>query len=122
MINTSLHNFLKINFPYGIELNELGKWVAFNREYKPLGWNTNEYVKYEDYPIATKFNGLTENFLIQLGNVKRDDNDKIVKVYLYDDATNPNKGGIYWDNYAEKLKMLSQIKVPYKHLTSRGEK
>lgn len=120
MINTSLHNFLRINFPYGIELNKSGKWFAFNRQYKPLGWNTNEHIKYEDYPIATKFNGLTERFLNQLGKVSRNDDGDIVRVFLYNDATDPSKGGVHWDNYAEKLKMLSKIKVPYKHLISKG--
>jgi len=34
-----LGNFFRINMPYGIIRNENGEWMAFNREYMPLGFN-----------------------------------------------------------------------------------
>jgi hypothetical protein len=49
----ALTDFFRINLPYGIQKNDVGEWSAFNREYKPLGWNTDEWVNYEDAPILT---------------------------------------------------------------------
>ncbi len=36
-----------------------GAFVILNREYKPLGFNSRTLVKYEDYPICSKIEGLT---------------------------------------------------------------
>jgi hypothetical protein len=36
----SLTDFFRKNLPYGIARNENGEWMAFNREYLPLGFNT----------------------------------------------------------------------------------
>lgn len=111
----ALTDFLRINLPYGIELDESGKWFAFNREYKPLGWNTNSFIKYENYPIATKFSRMTENFLVKLGQgdeLKRDESGKIFRVMLYNDATNPRNGKSHWNKYSKKLELLSKIEIP----------
>jgi hypothetical protein len=34
-----LTDFFRINLPYGMQKNEKGEWMFFNREYVPLGWN-----------------------------------------------------------------------------------
>ena len=82
-----LTNFFRINLPYGIAQNENDEWMAFNREYMPLGFNNQEFKEhvgssYMDKPIYTKYNGLTEKFLTEIAfhptkGVIRDENDKI---------------------------------------------
>lgn len=37
-----LADFFRINMPYGMKQNKEGKWIIFNREYMPLGWNDVE--------------------------------------------------------------------------------
>lgn len=34
-----LNDFFRINLPYGIAQNNKGEWMAFNREYRPIGFN-----------------------------------------------------------------------------------
>ena len=35
-----LFDFFRVNLPYGLKKNSKKEWIAFNREYMPLGWNT----------------------------------------------------------------------------------
>lgn len=116
----ALLDFFRINLPYGIAKNTKDEWVAFNREYLPLGWNNRESDdnlfedgKYSNLPIHTKYNGITEKSLQKIaGNedfIHRDENGKIIKVFLYNDDTNPQSNPKYWDEYFQKLKLLSNF-------------
>ena len=118
-----LNDFFRINLPYGLARNEEGEWMAFNREYMPLGYNdTNhrtEWRKIESLPIYTKYKGLTENLLLKIAArdgeaIKRDENGEINEVWLYNDATNPmnqTTKNLYWKLYWEKLEILSKLEI-----------
>lgn len=115
-----LNNFFRINFPYGIAKNQNDEWMAFNREYMPLGFNDVSHKQhvgysYDNIPIYTKYKRLTENFLVDLASsekyLSKNDKGEIVKVFLYDDATNPvsHSEDYLWDNYFKKIKKLSKL-------------
>lgn len=119
-----LNDFFRINLPYGIARNENGGWMVFNREYMPLGYNNVEHkgnpgLSFLDIPIYTRYKRLTEKLLIELAygehGVMRNEKNEIVKVFLYNDGTNPQNQStdkkILWDNYFEKLKKLSKLNV-----------
>lgn len=119
-----LDNFFRINLPYGFARNENGEWMAFNREYMPLGYNENGKKgmpgeSYSELPVYTKYNRITEDFLVGLADDKnaihRNDKGEIVKVFLYDDGSNPvNQSSdkpALWNNYFSKLKKLSGLKI-----------
>lgn len=120
-----LTNFFRINLPYGIAKNENDEWMVFNREYMPLGFNNLDFKEhvgssYSDKPIYTKFNGLTEKFLIEIAfhpvkGVIRDENGKIRTIFLYNDVSNPTNQSngqeeLTWNLYFEKLRKLSKLK------------
>ena len=120
----ALTDFFRINLPYGIARNEQGEWMAFNREYLPLGHRDTkskfDLNKEEDHPAYTKYNGLTEAFLIKLAAkdgtaINRNDAGEIVKVWFYDDGSNPRNQATekaeLWDRYFEKIKLLSKKEV-----------
>ena len=111
----ALNNFFHINFPYGIQVNDKGEWTAFNREYKPLGYFSSlEKVTDKDFNYC-KYKNLTETILKKLGD--RDGaidkvNSKIVKIYFYNDDTDPSileKKDLY-NRYFLKLEILSKLK------------
>ncbi|REC40519.1 hypothetical protein [Chryseobacterium sp. 5_R23647] len=111
----ALDNFFKINFPYGIKVNNKGEWTAFNREYKPLGYSdSKENVTEKDFKYC-KYKNLTPTILRKLGDhdgAVEKENDKIVKVFLYNDGSNPSnfdKKDLY-NKYFAKLEILSKLK------------
>lgn len=120
-----LSDFFRINLPYGISRNDQDEWMAFNREYMPLGFSTTDYPKennptdhFPNLPIHTKYKGLTEKVLLSIAvdsggepAIERDENGKINKVWFYDDRSNPRnqerESKKVWDSYFDKLKVLA---------------
>ncbi len=114
-----LSNFFRINMPYGLAKNKNGEWMAFNRDYMPIGFNDNskqyELNLNEDigYPVHTGYNGLNEAVLEMLSSnsspSERDQMGHITKLWLYDDLSSPIKNGKHWPAYIKKLKTLSKL-------------
>ncbi len=112
----ALGDFFRINMPYGMQKNENGEWFVYNREYKPLGWNTYEDVNPKGYPVFTKYKGLTEAKLIKLAcpmedTFRRDESSVINQIWFYSDGTNPKNNPKYWESYFEKIKLLSSLEA-----------
>jgi hypothetical protein len=118
----ALNDFFRINMPYGIVKNDKGEWLAFNREYVPVGWNDHFVRKdlsnsesYAGLPIKTKYKTDTNKILSKLidsvSQAEYDENGKICKIFLYDDKTNPKSFPENWDRYMNKLKILSELET-----------
>lgn len=119
-----LNNFFRINLPYGIAKNEAGEWMAFNREYRPIGFNENSKkgdpgTSYMDLDVYTFFGVISEKVLLSLADsetaIVRNSKSEIIKVFFYDDKTNPVNQSTskpqLWEAYFLKLKTLSKLKV-----------
>lgn len=101
-----IDDFRAIYFPYCIEKQQDGSWIVLNRNYKPLGFNTKNFITYEDYPVSIKLTKLTKEKLAEIsynGEVKGN------RVYLYDDFCVPIDDKKYMDIYLEKLKILIKL-------------
>ena len=99
-------DFRAIYFPYCIEQQDDGEWLVLNRSYKPVGFNTDELIKYEEYPVASKLSGLGPAKLKRLsysGEVEGN------RVYLYNDGCNPVRSAANMTAYLEKLKILAAL-------------
>lgn len=122
----ALTDFFRINLPYGIAKNENYEWMAFNREYLPLGFNNKNGISFNingtsSFPVHTKYRGITEEKLLSLAwdddsGIKRDDNGKITTIFLYNDRSNPTNSDkadadINWETYINKLKKLSAFQI-----------
>lgn len=117
--------FLRINMPYGIAKSDKNnKWIAFNREYKPLGTNSSQgsfdlFGSEETLPqLYTEYKRLTDKAILKIFGeemVRRDENGNIYQAWFYDDGTNPNNqrnhNNKYWSIYFNKLKALSKYQV-----------
>lgn len=118
----ALRGFFRINLPYGIaKSKDSNKWVAFNREYKPLGVADDSYSFYvnlseDDSPhLYKEYEKLNEKSIIKIfgeDGIQREDG-KIVRAFFYGDATNPanqpTHNNSYWTPYFKKLKALSEF-------------
>ena len=119
-----LSDFFRINLPYGIAKNENGEWMAFNREYLPLGYNDTSMsgqpgVSFLDLPVYTKYKTVSEKLLNELAddetNLQRDEKGNITKVFLYKDSSNPMnqrpEKRELWAKYFQKLEQLSKLRI-----------
>lgn len=104
----SLSDFRSIYLPYCLKKQTDGSFIVLNREYKPLGFNTLTHVKYEDYPISTKFKGLTEKQITKVAYNGKMDHDCI---FLYNDASIPTSSKENMKNYLDRLQILANLKV-----------
>jgi hypothetical protein len=122
----ALTDFFRINLPYGIARNTDGEWMAFNREYLPIGFNNkkNSYSfdinTKSEFPVQTSYKGLTEKFLVKLAwdeekGIKRDKKGEIITVFFYNDATNPlnqaKERPDLWKQYFSKIQLLANKEI-----------
>ncbi len=116
-----LNNFFRINLPYGIAKTESCDWMAFNWEYFPLGF-CDETLKgmpglsYTNIPVYCRYKNISEKELEKLAasrnQILRNESGEIVRLFLYDSATNPanqpQDNPKNWKKYFDKLKVLSK--------------
>jgi len=116
--------FLELIFRMELQKNDKGEWMAFNREYLPIGYNDIELkgspgLSYLDMPIYTKYKAVSQRMLNEIAHsedgIERNENGDITKVFLYNDGTNPvnlyeNKSEM-WNEYFFKLVKLSSLQA-----------
>ncbi|MDW3212167.1 MAG: hypothetical protein R8N23_20020 [Reichenbachiella sp.] len=113
----ALTDFFRINLPYGIHIDQEGKMMAFNREYRPVGINdlSVEYEKEKTtLPVYTRYKGLTKSFLEKLSEgcqKNLDEEGKICTIWFYNDRTNPATRNSEWDRYFDKIKRLAKLQI-----------
>lgn len=118
----SLTDFFRVNLPYGMKKKSNNEWMAFNREYIPIGWSKQtplESLKdrdaYNSYPIHTVYKKLTDKKIekiVKLENrIERNEKNEIIMFWFYDDKTNPQSSNQYWDDYFSIIKELSKLET-----------
>ena len=55
----SLNDFRSVFMPYITEKQSDGRYAVLNRECKPVGFYTKDFVTYADYPVLVNLKGLT---------------------------------------------------------------
>ena len=114
-----LFDFFRINLPYGIRKDKSGNWAAFNREYCPLGYNTTERTKQLNCKlIFSSYKNITDSKLKKFfseEDIQYDENQNIETIFFYNDKTNPKSNPLYWEQYFEKIKFVSQFEINREH-------
>ena len=101
-------DFRSIYLPYCLELQPNGTWLVLNRDYKPVGFNTDQHIKYEEYPVSVKLKGLTKLRLAKLSSKAEFASNR---VFLYDDGCVPTHSAAHMKSYMEKLEILAKLSV-----------
>jgi hypothetical protein len=104
----SLGDFRAIFFPYCLQKQKDGRYAVLNREYKPVGFYTTDWVKYEEHPVLVKLKGLTKSKAAKLSDKGEANLDEIS---LYSDATNPVRSKANMRSYLAKLEILASLSV-----------
>ncbi|CDH43252.1 hypothetical protein [Candidatus Contendibacter odensensis] len=104
----ALCDFRSVFMPYCLVKQANGKYVVLNREYKPIGFFTTEWINYEDYPIAVEIEGIGPATAKKLSVTCESD---IEKIFLYNDGCVPTQSDKNMKNYLKKLEILAKLKI-----------
>ena len=101
-------DFQAVYFPYCIEKQSDGTWVVLNRQYKPVGFNTSEFINYEEYPVSAKLSGIGLGICKKLSYSGEAEGNR---VYLYNDGCTPTNSQKDMDQYLKKLAILAKLSL-----------
>ena len=104
----ALGDFRAVFFPYCLQKQVDGRYAVLNREYKPVGFFTRDWVKYEEHPVLVKLKGLTET---KAAKLSYKDEANLDTIYLYTDATNPVRSKANMRTYLAKLEILAGLSI-----------
>ena len=96
------------HFPYCLQRQEDGSYVMLNRNYKPIGFMSESWVNYEEYPVGVKLKGMTARLAAELDVQNRDSLDCI---FLYNDGTTPTSSKENMQAYLGRLAKLMALRI-----------
>jgi hypothetical protein len=105
-----LGDFRSIYMPYCLQKQEDGSYAVLNREYKPVGFNTDDFIKYEEHPVTTSFKGIGPGVAKKLSYKGSDSTDII---YLYNDGCVPVHSTSNMNAYLKRLAILAKLSVKH---------
>jgi hypothetical protein len=94
--------------PCCLKKQEDGCYVVLNREYKPIGFRTKDWIDYEIYPISHKFTGIGPSTAKKLSWSGSDNTDEI---FLYNDGCIPDRSAENMKSYLKKIEILMELKI-----------
>lgn len=99
--------FRWVFMPYCLKRLADGRYITLNRDYKPLGQQTREFVTYETHPTAAKMK-ITKATARKISWSGAEDLDVI---HLYNDGCVPTRSAVAMTAYLEKLAVLAKVKI-----------
>ena len=103
-----LGDFRSVFLPYIIEKQPDGRYAVLNREYKPVGFYTRDFVTYADHPVLVNFKGLTAAKAAKISYKGDPDTSHIV---LYNDGCVPTQSKANMQAYLARLELLAKLAV-----------
>lgn len=104
-----ISNTRAIYFPYCLQQLEDKSWVVLNRNYKPLGSGTQEYVTYNEVPASFRIAKITASQAAALAYDGVADDEG--RIYLYQDACIPTSSDKEMAAYQKRLAVLMKLKL-----------
>jgi hypothetical protein len=101
-----LKDFRSVHLPYCLTRQKDGRYVVLNREYKPLGFQTKDFVKYEEYPVAVKIKGLTP---VRAAKISYKGSLDLDNIFLYNDGCIPTRSTAFMKAYLDRLAILAKL-------------
>src|SRR5687767_9310467 len=100
-----LSDFRCVHLPYCLQRMEDGRYVVLNREYKPLGFQTYDFINYRDFPMAVRFKRLTPRVAAKLSSRGSANLDRI---FLYHDGCIPTDSPAKMRLYLNRIAILAR--------------
>ncbi len=102
----ALKDFRAVFLPYCLDKQPDGRYAVLNREYKPVGFFTKEWITYAEHPVLVKLRGITPTLAAKLSWEHSKDTSR---VYLYNDASSPVLSKANMRAYLDKLELLAKL-------------
>jgi phage regulator Rha-like protein len=108
-----ISSVLGVHMPYQAIKTVDGRLLLLNRNYKPLGFFTSDWVNYDDFPIVSICKGIGRTTLVKLSHdsMLQEYKDGSIGVWLYDDRSKPTLNAANMNSYIDKLKLLMKIEI-----------
>lgn len=98
----------KTHFPYCLDRQPDGSYAILNRNYKPIGMTTGEWVDYMTAPGRVRFKRMGPSTAVRLSH---NGSEELARIYLYDDGSAPDRGPRELAAYLERLGRLMALKI-----------
>ena len=105
-----LHDITTVCLVYCIDQWKDGKYVLLNREYKPIGFYSYDWVNYDAYPIAVSLR-ITPKLAARISH-KGDENTR--RIFMYDHTCRPTDAPAHMKDYLRRLAILAKLKIKSK--------
>lgn len=104
-----IEEFRRTHLPYCIARPEKGSYVILNRNYKPLGFTTHDFVDYDKYPIQVNY----RISKIMAAKLSWDGKgfEECEALWLYNDSCIPTSHKRHMDIYLKKIAILAKLKT-----------
>ncbi len=99
--------YFRIHELYCLKQMERGRYIKLNRDYKPIGLETEEWVRYENFPLES-LPGLTSQVATKLSARGSDD---VTQICLYNDGCVPTSSNQNMRAYLSRLALLAALEV-----------
>lgn len=96
------------HFLYCLDRQEDGSYVLLNRNYKPLGFMTDEYVQYEEHPVGVKLKGLGPK---SAAKISYSGDESLERIYLYNDGCIPTHSPANMKAYLSRLGIVMKLGI-----------
>jgi hypothetical protein len=96
--------------PYCIQKQRDGRYMVLNREYKPVGFWTREWVDYTSGPFLVKIKGLTKR---TVASISFNGDTSLDRIYLYNDGCIPTRSAKHMTAYLKRLGRIAKYKIGY---------
>lgn len=108
-----MNDFRAIWMPYALAKVEdaKGGWIALNRYYKPLGFDSRVHVDYSTVPTTSRIKTIRANTAKALSWSGEGAVDDGRMIFLYNDNCTPNVSEANWRLYEKKLSLLAALKT-----------
>ena len=104
----ALNDYRAVYMPYCLRKQGDGRYAVLNREYKPVGFKTSDWINYDEYPVCVNIKDIGPATAKKLSCHSSEDTDDI---FLYHDGCNPLIDEDSMAGYLDKLKLLAKMKV-----------
>jgi len=100
----------RIDLPYCLKKLNNGYWIFLNREYKPIGYASYDWIDYLKHPSAFKFRrDPTEKLKKICKTINEDKKNEEISFYFYDDSCKPYSSTKATQSYFERLKKIYNL-------------